>query len=86
MNKKDERRETSVRVVSAQEKLAEASETFGSCLDKAEEVMGALTRVVMTQRTTVEKVRSSRVCTDKAEGCKGVSVMGLSSQLSGFFF
>jgi hypothetical protein len=59
---------------------------FGSCLDKAEEVMGALTRVVTTQRTTVENVRSSRVCTNKAEVCKGVGDMGLSSQVSGFLF
>lgn len=66
-NKEDERGKTSVRVGSVQEKLEKVFETFGSCLDKAEEGVGAPTRVIMTQKTTsatVEGVGSSLVCTE----------------------
>lgn len=49
-NKKDDRWKTLVRVGSAQKKQAEASGTFGSCLDKTKEGVGAPNRVLRNRR------------------------------------
>jgi hypothetical protein len=50
LNKKDNRWKTLVRVGSAQKKQAEASGTFGLCLDKAKEGVGAPNRVLQNRR------------------------------------